>query len=303
MTNIKLRLRHLVRSRPTGFVRARIAWFLTRALARVNPAVTVIGINDGDARTFMHVSDSVITPWIIATGDFQRTDLEQVLALTEKLGLRTAGGAFLDIGANIGTTTLYAMRSGEFDRALCMEPAEANLDLIHLNLAVNDLAQSVAVIPAACDETSGTATMWITSGNLGDHRIARNNDQPSSHESSISVTTMSLDDAMRAADLDPADVSLVWVDTQGHEPAVMASATGAIEAGAPFSIEFWPGEYQRTGRLDSLLEILRNYFAEFIDLRDPSRQIRSIGELPELAARLQVGDNQTDILLFNRTEE
>ena len=46
---------------------------------------------------------------------------------------------FIDIGANIGTSTIAALALPMFDSAVCCEPETENFRMLGANLALNDL--------------------------------------------------------------------------------------------------------------------------------------------------------------------
>jgi FkbM family methyltransferase len=272
---------------------------MMRSLSRINPNLRYVGLLEGDKSTFLHLNDSVITPWAIAVGHFQRTDFERAWTECNRLVPRKPNGVFVDVGANVGTTTLYAMRSGDFGRAVCMEPSPNNLDVLRLNVLTNGLTESVSIIPAACSAESGSADLWITSGNQGDHRIARNTGHaPKTHESVLKVDTLTLDEALRSVDVSPSDVAMVWVDTQGHEPEVLAGARAVIGDGVPFCIEFWPSQYAASGTLPGILDLVEDRFSHFIELREGELRSQPVPELRALSDRLLHDADQIDIILI-----
>ena len=255
-------------------------------------------LSEASGLTFLHVNDSVITPWVIADGHFQRDDFEIAWKECQRLAPRPPKGVFVDVGANVGTTTLYALRTGDFGRAVCMEPSPENLDILRFNIDSNNLSDIASIIPAACSDTDGSADLWLTSGNQGDHRLARQESAPDTHEQVMQVETMTLDTALASVKVEPADVSMVWIDTQGHEPGVLAGAIGLIAGGAPFLIEFWPSQYAEVGNLDSIVLLIQTHFASFIDLHHPEYGVRPIAMIDELVAELSGPTDQTDIILL-----
>lgn len=64
------------------------------------------------------------------------------------------GGLVVDVGANIGLFTLYAVRRWRPSRVLAIEPAPPLLDLLGRNLTAHGLAQ-VEVVPAALSDSAG----------------------------------------------------------------------------------------------------------------------------------------------------
>ena len=230
-------------------------------------------------------------------GSFQKGELTRIVRWCDELGL-PLGGAFLDVGANIGSSTLYAMRSGRFSSAVCIEPAPSNLRLIDLNLMVNELTDRVHVLAAACASEPGTAELWLSGESEGDHRMAAG-ETPSTHRGSVSVETVTLDGAVERAGLAPSGVSVAWVDTQGHELQVLKGASAVIAAGVPFAMELWPEELRRVGALDELLDLVEAQFERFAELGGDELALRPIHEIRALAASFgETG--QTDVFMLPR---
>jgi FkbM family methyltransferase len=296
---------HVVRRSYKGlgdaeYRRAIAARALMGYLHRLNPDVRYLGLVEGEELTFLHVADSVITPWVVAVGHFQRNVFQMAWRECQRHAPPESGGVFVDVGANVGTTTLYAMRTGDFSHAVCLEPSPDNLKVLRLNVLANGLGDEVTVIAAACSSQEGTADLWVSSVSQGDHRLAHKGAAPDTHQSSLGIKTVSLDGALQSSDVKVSDVSMVWVDTQGHEPEVLSGASNAIDAGVPFCIEFWPTQYSDAGTLDHMIELVEDRFTNFLDLGATNLGVRPIAEVLPLADRLLQGSRQTDILLFPR---
>ena len=78
---------------------------------------------------------------------------------------------FVDVGANIGTHTVYALRTGRFGRAVAFEPEPKNARLLRMNIEANGLADAVTVIAKAAGEREGSATLYLHPRNKGAHAI------------------------------------------------------------------------------------------------------------------------------------
>lgn len=280
-----------------AYRRAMQSRTLLRALRRVNGDLRYVAIADDGGITFLHIGDEVITPWAIAVGGFQKDDFRAVWDLAQRLAPRPPGGVFVDVGANVGTTTLYAMRSGSFSRAVCIEPSPDNLAVLRLNLDANGLADRVVVVPAACGAEPGTAQLWLSPTSQGDHRVGTAGVGSGGRGGGAEVAVTTLDAALADADVDPAAVSLVWVDTQGLEADVLAGAGTTVAGGAPFAVELWPSQYARPGDLEALLGTVTRSFERFVDIHDGARRVRSIDELGSLCERLVASLGQTDVIL------
>jgi len=104
-------------------------------------------------RRAVRVADDQPTFWDrVAAGRWEPATLAALDRLIEP------GVTFLDLGAWVGPTALYA--AGVTRRVIAVEADPAALDQLHRNLAVNqDLAGRIEVVPRAVHALEGTVTM------------------------------------------------------------------------------------------------------------------------------------------------
>lgn len=81
----------------------------------------------------------------------------------------------------------------------------------------------------------------------------------------MSVPAWRLDRAL--AELDVNDLTLVWVDTQGHEAHVLAGATETQRCRVPWVIEYWPYGLRRANGIDLLHSLIAENFSTIVDVR------------------------------------
>lgn len=268
-------------------------------LRRACPDLTMVAVDSPDGITILHAADSTITPIYMGYGVFQHAELDKAIRWTAEIG-RSVSGVLLDVGANVGTTALDALRAGPFERAVCIEPAPDNLRVLRLNVMANGLQDRCIVLPVACSAEPGTARLLVSAHNMGDHRIGDEGDRiPPGHARSIKVETLPLDGAVARAGVAVADVSLVWIDTQGHEAHVLAGASEVLAGGAPVCLELWPEEHRRVGALEVLLDQIEQRFESFTDLRSDTLDLQEICRVRDLVASL--GSEQTDLFLVPRS--
>src|SRR5262249_58355950 len=86
---------------------------------------------------FVDPSDRVVASWLMWHGAWQRAEIEQAATILAKAGRLPQQAVFVDAGANIGTQTVYALRSGHFARAVAFEPEPGNAQLLAMNVAAN----------------------------------------------------------------------------------------------------------------------------------------------------------------------
>lgn len=175
-------------------------------------------------------------------------------------------GLFVDVGANIGTATLVALTEHGFGRALAIEPAVANYRLLRANVVVNGLESRVATLQVALADAPGRRKLVLNESNWGDHRLARTDAPESGVEDDDIVDVATLDQLVAKGIVPPEETSLVWIDAQGAEPAILSSAGDLLSHGVPVVFELWPASY-RDDDVEQLVGALESAYAFVVDLR------------------------------------
>jgi FkbM family methyltransferase len=131
-----------------------------------------------------------------------------------KLPLRRAPSTILDLGANIGLSTIYFARHYPQSNLACVEPVQENLRFLHRNLELNGVRAEV--IAAAVDSNDGVVTMERGQRDYA-HKIA---EPPSSQSSLFDVSSISIPSIQRR--LGWSRISLIKMDIEGHEKVLFA---------------------------------------------------------------------------------
>lgn len=276
----------------------RVLWsrILCSLLKRLNPNLVYLGLRDEQQLTWLFLKDNVVTPYTIAGGSFQGEDVLAALSLSQNFRAKNQG-VFLDVGANIGTTTLYALRTNQFRKALCIEPSPVNQEILSLNLRCNGYSDDKAtILKVAVSNEVGKATLSLSSANCGDHRLKGS---PTSFGGKmIEVDVKTLDAILSEQGIPPDDVSLAWIDTQGHEGFVLQGAQQLMKAGVPFCIEFWPQALIDAGCYESLLSTIEKNFSSFVDLgtKDRNEKIPAT-KIRDFAKKFEGSIYHTDLFL------
>ncbi len=263
--------------------------------------------------------ESEVTHWIWFYGRYEEPLLARAAACLTADGFGDRpleGKAFLDVGANIGTASLCALIRQGADRSLLFEPHPANLRLLRMNLAANDLTTRGRVCAVAVSSSDGEVTFEESDDNIGDHRVRDGAEVAQGalgeeHRTTITVPSTTLDGALKAASFNPADVGLVWVDVQGHETQVLDGAAGLLAAGAPWCVEFWPYGLDRAGTLDRFLATVGEHFTHAWDLGtpegyeltvpSPAGKRVELADLPALAAKIPNAEQSTNLLFVRKS--
>lgn len=148
--------------------------------------------------------------------------------------------AFVDVGANFGTTSVMA--ADFFSKIYAFEMEEGNCRLFEEAMAVN--AIDYELFRCAVSDAPGERQAFVYKHNAGAHSLVRMRDDADMAE--ISVKSMRLDD------LDPSirNVRFVHVDTEGHDIRVLMGGRDFFRRQdvPPFiQIEFCPMTLSRHG--------------------------------------------------------
>lgn len=268
--------------------------FAFDAIARVAPAVVVDKVG---LRFLVPTDDKFVGRTTFSTGAYELEIVENALKIA--LGgdmRRLRNKVFVDIGANIGTTSIPAVVRWGASRVLAIEPALDNFQLLRCNAILNGVESQIECVQAAVTIATGTVSLEISAGCPGDHRVrvtARDGDFGEAQRRTVEVRAERLDVLLADAEILPTDIGVVWLDAQGHEGQILASAP--VLPGVPMVVEYWPYGLERSEGLDLLHTIVSDRFTKVIDVRTgvilPATEVRSL-------AREYPGRTFTDIALI-----
>jgi FkbM family methyltransferase len=212
----------------------------------------------GDVRFFVDPSDRVVGAWLMWHGGWQRREIVTAVDVLSAAGRLPPDAVFIDIGAHIGTHTIYALRTARFQRAVAFEPAPENARLLAMNLEVNGLGDVVVLVRKAAGAASGTEALHLHPRNTGAHAIGV---PPSiDGQQSVEVPIVRVEDELQTLGVAPSKVGLVWIDVEGYEPQVLDGLAGIIAASVPLTFEFNPGRY--SGRMrERLVTLLARHYS------------------------------------------
>ncbi len=209
-------------------------------------------------------------------------------ALTGKNAI--ADRLFVDVGANIGTSTIPALVSHGFGTAICCEPDEENYRLLRTNVALNGLEDRVTCLPVGASDRVGRASLVTYEGSGGNswvtddpdkiqnwearraaRRAGKNRDPEPRSATVVEVEIVTLDRLAENGVIDPDRVGLVWIDVEGHEGHVIAGAGTVADRGLPIVVEFHPEGLDHHGDRDKIQEVAERCYTHFLDVRRRDR--------------------------------
>lgn len=142
------------------------------------------------------------------------------------------GGHVIDVGANIGYTTILFARhiSPEF-KVFAIEPHPSNFEKLRENVARYGLEKRVVFIQAAVGETSGEIDLWQNETSHADHRIltpSLNDSLTEKSFKSLKVPMITLDSLSETQNL-TGTVRFVKIDVQGYELPVLEGMKNLLQ--------------------------------------------------------------------------
>jgi FkbM family methyltransferase len=195
----------------------------------------------GDLRFFVDPGDRAIAAALIWQRGHQRAEFERAVAFLSAAGRLKANSVFVDVGANIGTHTVYALHTGTFTRAVALEPEPRNARLLAMNLDVNGFAQRVVVVPKAAGGAAGRAALHLHPRNKGAHAIGFAPADDGGE--SLDVPVVRLDEELGALGIAADDIGLIWMDVEGYEPQALEGLGDILAHAVPLVFEFSPRRY------------------------------------------------------------
>jgi FkbM family methyltransferase len=195
--------------------------------------------------------------------------LERGMAVLERLDRaeQARAGVFIDVGANIGTSVIPALRSHGFARGLACEPEARNYRLLRLNLVANQLEDRVRALQVAVSDTRGERGLVIAEFGSGLHELLPEK-RRTPREQVIRVEVVTLNFLVERSLVEADGTGLIWIDTEGHEGQVLKGARRLLEQGVPVILEINPPLLKRHRGIELLQELAEGHYTHIVDLRD-----------------------------------
>ena len=248
-----------------------------------------------------------LTWWVPAEADdtegiAHRLRARRRLPLAEILETRevAVGRAMIDIGANLGTTSIPRALLGDFHWVYAIEPDPLNYACLVRNIVGNGVRGLVLPDRVAIGDVNGEMTMRVRRS--GTHHLVTRAEHVSEGERVV-VPCLTLDTWVDRIGIDLADIGFIKSDTQGWDARVLAGAERVLaQRHIAWQIECSPAMLDRSGKsMDELFRLLEEHFTHFIDLRsEKGARVRGTQELRASLDGVGSGRRRyTNLLLYN----
>jgi FkbM family methyltransferase len=194
------------------------------------------------------LNDGLILPAYARTGVYE----PRLAALFREFFASQGGGTYLDIGANIGLTTIPVAQDPTV-RCLAFEPDPVNNRHLRANIERNCPNHNVTVHQVALFANKSTLDFALNEWNLGDHRLSVTQRGPSR---TIQVEAVPLDQFLDKV----VGAVAAKIDTQGAEPFVIAGGREVLSRASLVVLEFAPAHMRAlAGDPNVVLEFLTEF--------------------------------------------
>ncbi len=168
-----------------------------------------VDVTYNDMKFRLHPWDNTIeSKMLFASGKRERSELKVLQRFL------SAGGIFLDIGANIGYYAIMAAASGA-GRILAFEPNPVAYSRLQFNISANSLGDRIVALPVALGEQSANAFLSIAEGDMGGSKISATQ----TSGASTSVTVKALSSVLAEETIDRIDA--LKIDVEGMEDSIL----------------------------------------------------------------------------------
>ena len=195
------------------------------------------------------------------------------------------GGTYVDVGANIGLTTIPVAANA---RVTCfaVEPDPTNYGHLERNVAMNCTNANVTTYPFAVFSRKSTLELERSSFNFGDHRLRLGCEPGRMQEHKRKTVTVEAEalDSLIPPLTGPVAVK---IDTQGAEVFVIEGGSRTLASCDLLIVEFWPYGMARLGAdAESVVRFLESHFTS-VALSTEEHPVAAAMPIAEAAARLR----------------
>jgi FkbM family methyltransferase len=274
----------------------RLHWRINSHLAdRVN-------VSTPQGKFTVYTADCSIGWQLFVNREFESDWVATVLEFLRSSGRLPAKGkgTIIDIGANLGMISIGMLLQNEFAQAIAIEADPRNFSLLEHNVRQNNLdPKKFRCVHRAASNTKGELEFELSQHNFGDHRVRLKTEPQGprgrvdrfeeSSRNTIRVPAEPLDQILSDLNSDATnDISLVWIDTQGHEGFVFQGAKNLLTRDIPVVCEIWPYGLTRSGMShEQFFQIAREFWTSYwVQPKDSKLQRYDTAMLPQLFKEL-----------------
>ena len=224
---------------------------------------------------------------VFVKNHFDRDHVGRLMGKLAELGIDAKGKTLLEIGANIGTHTVYFGLTRTFGRIVAIEPDPRNFELLDENVLQNGLGGLVERMAYAVSDRESTIEFFLHPNNHG----KSSPNQRHADDRKILVPALPVPKILERAGVPEADIGLVWMDIEGYEAVACRSMQSLFERRIPVHMEF-TGEFYGPEKAREFVDFLARFYENcLVFYNDDSEERRRVADIP-------LDREQFDILLL-----
>jgi FkbM family methyltransferase len=144
-------------------------------------------------------------------------------------------GIVVDVGANLGWHTLHAAQHPNVEAVAAFEPDLFNASLLDRSLSKNNVDKVIVIVSAVGTENGVGRFFRYRNSNYGRHTLITDYGY-----GSRSVPVVNLDVALSNLGFQDRPISVIKIDVEGYEPAVIGGAASSLTRAEAVIIEYSP---------------------------------------------------------------
>jgi FkbM family methyltransferase len=214
---------------------------------------------------------------------------------------RDGNGTIIDVGANIGLTSIPLVRLRGI-RCFAIEADPENFRLLQRNILGNRVESKISALNVAAFSHATTVEFELSRDNLGDHRIRNAGDHGrriaafnETNRRVIKIPADTLDNLLGEELSTMARPIAMKIDIQGAEVQAFAGAPRLLSQLDYLIVEFWPYGLERSGAsVPQFLQFLTGFpFGATYDRSVGAKNVRTpkLERIDDLIERLKVSSS------------
>jgi len=237
---------------------------------------------------FVFSKDQTISRAMFLEGEFDFVKLVRAWSLIPS---NRRQKVLVDVGANLGTISIPAVKRGFFNNAIAIEANPTFAEALEKNVVLNGLEDRIHVVNFAVgDKGAQSLSFSVDQSNFGASRVVG-----AESETTVRVRSSTLDTLLG----DTSKVGLVFMDIEGFEGKALKGAARLLEDSPPVALEFTPKLIAEFTAREEFCALFAAYSC-FYSHNDPLRQKYPLSRLPKVWGWFlaEQGMEQTDLLFL-----
>jgi len=232
--------------------------------------------------------DYMISRSTYVDGPYDFYILKKALKLLPKKFVRET---LVDVGANIGTISIPAIKDGLFKKSIAFEPNSKIYNILKINIFLNNLNKKITPLDFCLSSKNyDNLSFKMSHTNYGDTRFIKNNKNNLFSKNKVKK----LDSFIK---LFNPHKTLIKIDVQGFEPEVLLGSKLLLSFKPPIILEVDPIIINKDNFM-KMLNIIKKNYTIFFDLNETNPIKNNVNHLENLFFKLKKSRKLSNILII-----